>query len=196
MAICQNFIAELVAPDWKAIEVRLVRETPSDIRPYRRHFRTKLRFGAEQAAVIFPAADLARPLADANPVAYAVAREELERMDAASNVSLASKILRVLHRQFISSAGPDGITLQQVARIFMMHPRTLNRRLQAEGATFNQLLAEARYDIARQLLRDTRLQVTEISYLLGYAHTASFDKAFRRWSGTTSSAWRAERHKS
>ena len=191
LAICQNFLTELAGRDWRASEVRLVCETPGDIGPYRRHFRTKMLFGAEQAAIVFPSAYLARPLADANPAAYAKALKDLERMDEASGSFLASKVLRVLRRHLVSSAGPDGIDLQKVAWIFAMHPRTLNRRLRDERTTFAALLAKARYEIARQLLRDTQLRISEISYLLGYAHSASFDKAFRRWSGMTSTSWRA-----
>jgi AraC-like DNA-binding protein len=191
LAICQNILTELAGPDWKASEVRFVRGTPGDIGPYRRHFHTKLLFGAEQAAIVFSPDYLVRPIAGANPAAYAKALKELEHMDEASGSFLASKVLRVLRRQFISSAGPDGIDLQKVAWIFTMHPRTLNRRLRAEGTTFAALLAEARYEIARQLLRDTELQISDISYLLGYAHSASFNKAFRRWSGMTTTLWRA-----
>jgi AraC-like DNA-binding protein len=67
----------------------------------------------------------------------------------------------------------------------------LNHRLRSEGTTFVALLAGARYKIARQLLRDTRMRLTDIATILGYSETASFCRAFQRWSGTTATAWRS-----
>jgi AraC-like DNA-binding protein len=71
--------------------------------------------------------------------------------------------------------------------------RTLNRRLTAGGTSYARLLARARYDVARELLRDTRLPVQDIALVLGYSGTGPFTHAFRRWSGTTAARWR-ERH--
>jgi AraC-like DNA-binding protein len=190
LAIAQNVFNELIGPNWRAREVHFVRGRPTEVHPYRQHFRTQLLFHAEQAALVFASADLARPVATADPGAFLKAQEALARMDERIGDGLTSRVLRVLHRQFIAGAGPEGIDLQKVASILVMHPRTLNRRLQAEGTTFRELLAESRFDIARQLLRDTQLQVADISLLLGYAQTSSFDRAFRRWSGSTSTMWR------
>jgi AraC-like DNA-binding protein len=146
----------------------------------------------ELEARVFPAADLARPTAEADPVAYAQALRELEQMEVSCDARLLrNRILRLLHQLFISGSGLDGIDRQQVAQLFSMHPRTINRRLRAEGTTFNALLAEARYATARQLLHDTHLQITDIACFLGYSQSASFILAFRRWSGTTPTAWRA-----
>ena len=191
LAISLNVLRELAGKGWKATEVRLFRDPPADTEPFRQHFRTRLRFGVEHAAIVFPAADLARSLADANPGAYASALRELDRMDAAGGASLSSKVRRLLRQLFISGSGPDGIDLPKVAQLFALHPRTLNRRVRAEGTTFSALLAEVRHEIARQLLRDTHLQTTNIAFALGYGDSASFTRAFRRWTGTTTTAWRS-----
>ena len=196
LAIANNFVAELARRDWKATEVRLYREKPKNIEPYRRHFRAPLRFSAAHAAIVFPATDLARPLANANPDAYARALRDLEDMDAVCGIDLASKTRHVLRRLFVSGSGADGVDVQTVAQLFALHPRTLHRRLHAEGTTFSALLEESRYEIARQLLRDTQMQATEIACALGYADSTAFTRAFRRWSGTTTTGWRASRRAS
>jgi AraC-like DNA-binding protein len=66
-----------------------------------------------------------------------------------------------------------------------MHHRTLNRRLKAEGTTFQQLLDEVRFEAACQLLDTGHIPITEIAVSLGYAETSAFSRAFRRWSGAT-----------
>jgi AraC-like DNA-binding protein len=193
LAIAYNMIRELAGPGWQATEIRLFRKQPEDIKPFREHFKAALRFEAQQAAVVFPSADLKRPCVGADAEKYAKALADLKSLEDASGIGLADKVRRVLLSLFVTrvnvgAAAPDR-TL--VAELFSMHPRTLNRRLRAEGITLAALLAQARYDIARELLRDTRLPVQDIALILGYAGTAPFSCAFRRWSGTTAASWRA-----
>ena len=84
---------------------------------------------------------------------------------------------------------PD-ISLEAVASELSMHPRTLNRRLHAEGKSFRELINEARFDVARQLLAGTRMDVADIALALGYADPSGFTHAFQRWSGVAPSEWR------
>jgi AraC-like DNA-binding protein len=85
---------------------------------------------------------------------------------------------------------PD-TSLEAVATELSMQPRTLNRRLQAEGKSFRELTNEARFEVARQLLTGTRMEITDIALALGYADPSGFTHAFQRWSGVAPSEWRA-----
>ena len=192
LAISHNVLSELVGKQWKSTEVHMFREPPADIAPFRRHFGSRLRFRTEHAAIVFPTDYLARPLPSADPGAYAKAISKLENMDGANDASLfENKVRRVLYRKLIGGRGPYGIDLDEIAQLFELHPRTLNRRLRAEGTTFITLLNESRCYVAQQLLRDTHLQIAEIAFLLGYAESASFNHAFRRWTGIAASRWRS-----
>ena len=83
-------------------------------------------------------------------------------------------------------------SLESVAGIFSLHPRTLNRRLQGQGTSYRQLREECRQALACQYLRDTQLPVAEIAARLVYADSAAFTHTFRRWSSCTPTAWRAK----
>ena len=85
------------------------------------------------------------------------------------------------------------IKADQVAALLGMHSRTLNRRLNASGIGFQQLLEETRFEIARQMLEYSAAEIGQISETLGYAAPGVFTRAFRRWSGTTPAEWRAAR---
>ena len=194
LVIARNVLSELVGKEWKMTEVRLFREPPQDLELFRRYFGARVRYGTERAGIAFPATMLARPLPGANPSAFADALRDLEEEQSRSEANTFSdNIRRLLHRMFVDGSGSDGIELRAIAQFFALHPRTLNRRLRAEGTTFNALLAKTRYDLARQLLRDTHLRTADIAFLLGYSETASFGHAFHRWSGTTASRWRSSR---
>jgi AraC-like DNA-binding protein len=78
----------------------------------------------------------------------------------------------------------------QVAALFSMHSRTLSRRLNDFGTSFQALLDESRFEVARQMLEDSRTEVKQIAMALDYADASAFTRAFRRWSGTTPAQWR------
>ena len=87
----------------------------------------------------------------------------------------------------------DGTTSgDRLAQQLDMHRRTLNRRLKAQGRTFQSVLDEVRFEVARHLLRETRQSVADITYALGYGDTANFSRAFRRWTGVAPLQWRAQ----
>ena len=71
-----------------------------------------------------------------------------------------------------------------------MHPRTMGRRLEEEGVTFEQLKDEVRLATARELLARTDIAVSDVAATLGYATPSAFVRAFRRWTGGSPSAWR------
>jgi AraC-like DNA-binding protein len=199
LAMLFNILKTLGGPDWKATEVAL-HPVPNwvpdrDLTPYRALFRTRLRVGSQHAAVAFPATCLTRPLAGADAVAYVRILREIEALDALRGLGLRERVRRVLRRLLIAGDPASGTSLGQMAALVGLHPRTFNRRLEAEGASFRALLEETRYRIARQLLRDTLLPAQELALALGYADATAFSRAFRRWSGTSPTRWRATQPK-
>ena len=77
-----------------------------------------------------------------------------------------------------------------LAQMLAIHRRTLNRRLKAEGTTFQRVLDEVRFEIAQDLLSNSSAHLDDIAATLGYAAVTPFMRTFRRWSGTTPGQWR------
>jgi AraC-like DNA-binding protein len=75
--------------------------------------------------------------------------------------------------------------LAQVARQIGMSARTLQRRLGEHGLDFKGLVDDTRRRFALNYLRDRANTPTEIAYLLGYSEVSAFNRAFRRWTGST-----------
>jgi AraC-like DNA-binding protein len=73
----------------------------------------------------------------------------------------------------------------EVADALSMHRRTLNRRLQECGTTFQQVLDETRCEAARQLLCYSKVALDDIAASLAYAGVSPFMRSFRRWTGLT-----------
>jgi AraC-like DNA-binding protein len=67
---------------------------------------------------------------------------------------------------------------------------TLQRRLTEAGLTFQEVLEEARRELARHYLLQSSLELNETAYLLGYENANSFFRAFRHWEGASPVQWR------
>jgi AraC-like DNA-binding protein len=83
-------------------------------------------------------------------------------------------------------------TLQEIASSMGASGRTLQRQLKDRGTTFQKLLDDTRSTLAQQLLRQRRLSMAEVGYLVGYAEPSAFHRAFKRWTGTTPRAYRRD----
>ena len=114
---------------------------------------------------------------------------QVESLERRHGDDFPAQVRSVLHTALMTGHAKA----EQVAAIFGMHSRTLNRRLNAFGVAFQQLVDESRFEIARQMLEYSAIEVGQISDLLGYAAPGVFTRAFRRWSGTTPAEWRAAR---
>ena len=74
-----------------------------------------------------------------------------------------------------------------------MSPRTLQRRLHASGHRFKSVVNETRTKMAKEYLAPGGPSMTEMAFLLGYAELSAFDRAFRRETGMSPTAWRITR---
>ena len=114
-------------------------------------------------------------------------RRALEaKIEAATAGDLIVRLHRALRLLLLNgdSAGDD------VAQQLSLHRRTLNRRLKAQGTTFQKVLDGVRWEISRQLLGTTNISLDDVVAATGYADTSTFVRAFHRWSGTTPAKWR------
>jgi AraC-like DNA-binding protein len=190
-ATLYNILRALCGPDWKPVEIRLAHRRPENAAPFRRFFRAPLIFDAEQYAVVFAATWLGRPLPDTNPQLHRLLQRQIDTLEARHGDDFPEQVRSVLRSALITGHG----NADQVAALFSMHARTLNRRLDTFGVGFRELVDEGRFEIARQMLEDSAMPVSQIAALLDYADASAFTRAFRRWSGTTPARWRLARNR-
>src|SRR6185312_6956222 len=75
--------------------------------------------------------------------------------------------------------------MSQVAHALGLSVRSLRRRLEAEGETFNAVANEAAAIIAKHLLEDKHKSIQEAAFEMGFADASGFHRAFKRWTGVT-----------
>jgi len=189
LAVAHRTLCELCGPAWKPLAVQLARSRPEVTLPYQRFFGVRPDFDAERSAIVFASSWLDQPIAGADPVLHRIMEKAVHQMEVSEPDSLAAQVRRALYPMVLSGTA----TLASTARLFSLHERTLRRRLEVDGTTFHQLLNEARFEVAQQFLRETRLPAAEIAAILGYSNPGTFSRAFRGWSGSAPRQWRERR---
>ena len=165
-----------------------LQRAPAHRELYESHFLCPVKFKANQNALVFSKADTELPFVTYNADLLATIAPQLE---AELKQQLAEKNLREqvkgILKRLLAGQRPD---IHHVARELHVSTRTLQRHLTEDGATFQQLMEEARRELARHYLLHSSLELNETAYLLGYEDANSFFRAFHKWEGTTPGQWR------
>ncbi len=187
LAIGCTMLRKLCGPMFSLSGASLTHPAPLDALPYDNYFGVAVEFGAEENLLRFPARWLSHRLDGADERLRATLERQLHASSEQPSGS-AQHMRKVLHTLLQTGEA----TQERLAQLFAMHRRTINRRLQAEGTTFRELVDEVRYEVARTLLESTGKPVAAIAGMLNYADASAFTRAFRRWSGTTPAQWRTQ----
>jgi AraC-like DNA-binding protein len=184
LALCRWMTGKPIRPR----EIRLQGPPPADLAPYQQVFQAPLRFNAEHYGLIFERGDLEAPLPSAN--------EALAQLHDRFAGDYLARFCgsRVTHqaRQMLCRLLPQGEPRREVvAQALHLSQRTLQRRLQEEGTSYQQLLDDTRRELAEQYLAQPNLTLLEVAYLLGFADPSNFFRAFRRWFEETPGEYRA-----
>lgn len=186
LAQLQSVLLRYCGSKFSASEIRFPRRPPADLKPYVGHFgRAKLVFNSDDAAFVFPSSHLDHRNEKADPGVYRFLAASQLRANSKSE-SLLERIGRAL-RFMITDGDVDTDAL--AARVGLDR-RTLLRKLRQEGVNLPALVADARFEAARQLLVNTDLPIGKIAHSLGYADASAMSRAFTRRSGEPPKAFR------
>lgn len=156
--------------------------------PHRAVFGAPVEFSAREDAVWFSSALLSATLRRGDPALSAYFREQVEAALAQRGEprdDLLSLLRRLLARDLARVP-----SLEEAARALGLGARTLRRRLDDAGTSFQEALDALRAEVARQHLGRPRLPIAEVAYLLGYSEPSAFHRAFKRWTGETPAQFR------
>jgi AraC-like DNA-binding protein len=189
VAMMLNVMRVLSGPGFTPIEARFAHRKPEDVQPFREFFKVPLRFDADHYALVFASDWLDSRVPGADAELQRLLQKQVDALEAQHGADFPEAVRSVLRSALLTGQA----SADQVAALFSMHSRTLGRRLEDSGTSFQELVDMVRFEIARQMLEDTSLNIGEIAEALGYTRASAFTRAFRRWSSATPAAWRAKR---
>ena len=173
--------------------VRFTHQAPADVSAHAAFFGVDVTFGAAENALELHAEDLALPLprADAQLGAFLrdAANKALAQRDVAAEESMLDRARAIIAEEL--ARGVPAIDV--VARRLATSSRTLRRRLEEHGTSFRELLDATRAELARSYVRDRKMALAEVAFMLGFSEPSTFHRAFKRWTKMTPAAWRSAR---
>ena len=165
-------------------------EPREHVKAIERHLGCPVVCGAPRNAIVFRGADAQRPFVTRNAELLAMLapqfEEELKLENGDENFV---ERVRIAIQEKLTGRRP---TIEDIADALHISSRTLQRRLQDEGLSFQRVLEEARHHLARHYLNNSFLELNEAAYLLGYNDANSFVRAFRTWEGIPPARWREQ----
>lgn len=149
---------------------------------YARAFGCECSFGAQQAALRIEQSALALPLSEQNPQLQQLTRDLAEHRFARSGAATSlDEQVRVLVRQGL---GAGDCSRKGIALALGLHPRTLQRRLEAQGQRFDVLLDDVRQEMLLSLMSlHAALPLGQIAAMLGYSEQSVLSRSCQRWFG-------------
>ncbi|GAB3541500.1 AraC family transcriptional regulator [Spirosoma fluminis] len=152
-----------------------------DYQEYERVLRCRSVNEGDTYALVFDGRYRDVPILTAN---YELQQLLLQKASAMSNSLEAGQSLKERICTFLLANAYLGIpTLDGIAANFNTSSRSLQRRLQEEGVTYQQLADSIRKSLALHYLESGKYPIKEISYILGYNEISAFTRAFKRWTG-------------
>jgi AraC-like DNA-binding protein len=170
--------------DFKPISVNFVHPEPSCSEQFFDYFKSEVNFDKSRDSIVFSLADIDKRLSGSNPNL------------ASLNEKVITKYLsgldkdNILHRvkACITDMLQSGsVVSDAVAKNLGLSKRSLQRRLQEEGTSFMTLKDEVRKELSHNYVRDSKIDIIEIAFLLGYSDQSAFSRSYKRMTGMSPS---------
>jgi AraC-like DNA-binding protein len=155
---------------------------------YRQFFGCDVHFEQKADGLVLTEDDLLCPVVDPDSRVYEMATSFIETRFPHMEASIQTRV-RSLIEQYI---GSKDCTNERVAADFCLHPRTLQRRLRAEGTSFEDLKDEIRRDLALRFIQNGDMPLKRVAEKLGYAETSVLSRSCFRWFSSSPRELRAQ----
>jgi len=179
----------LTRRDLVPLAVELITPPPGDDGRYRAAFGVTPRFGQPANRFLLSEADLRSPIPTHNPGLWALHERLVETELGQLGQTLTSTRVRTEIARVLHLGEPRR---EDIATRLHLTDRTLQRRLQAESVSYQQLLDDTRRELACQHLSAERRSLAEIADLLGFADQSNLFRACKRWFGMPPGQYRTQ----
>lgn len=181
--IVLEMLRRISAEDFTPLRVLMTHSQISSDTTYREYLPCPVVFEASRNEIVFPSSALSKKI-QGDEQAYALAEQYLGSQ--VDHDAVSGQV-----REIVGKLLPLGqADLNRVAGVLLIHPRTLQRRLQAEGTGFDEVLAEVRRSRTTELIAGTDLPMSVIARELGYSEQSSFARSCVQMFGRSPSALR------
>ena len=191
MTVALNTLRIMVGSQWTPQEVQFAHQAPSQMAEHHRVFGAPVSFGGETNAFVVEREFVEREVPAADPRLYRILKRYLESV--LNEMPQEDSLLASVRKSIAESMRDGDPKIARVSKKVAMSPRTLQRQLKEYGVDFKKLTDDTRRRFATHYLKDRKNTLTEIAFLLGYSEVSAFNRAFKRWTGSTPLDYRRRR---
>jgi AraC-like DNA-binding protein len=180
-----SIVQSVAGPAWRPAEMTFVAPRRPSIAAQEAYPDTRLLVGQPHASILVASDVLAR---SSPAIGMRADRSSVEVLGADETFGWSfPAALRSAIRPYLADGYP---ALPLMAEVVGLSSRTLQRRLRRCGRTYSDLVQEARFDLARQMLVDPAARVIDVAMAAGYENPQHFARAFRQLTGVSPTAYR------
>lgn len=190
MSILWYRLHQLIGKDQTRFNwVELARPKPRDRKAYE-CFECPVHFDAEKTRVSLPLAQLYIPLKQPDHVLRTILERQAKQ--SLEDVPQQDDLIEQVNLLIITALKQQRANIEWIAEKMNMSVRQLQKILKQHGRSFSDCLNAVRIRLAQQYLADINLSITDVAFLLSYNEAASFNRAFKGWTGLNPSQWRQQ----
>jgi AraC-like DNA-binding protein len=174
--------------DLAPLEIHFTHPKPADTSRHEQLFLCPLHFGAPATQIVMSKQSLEKPLGGAEPLLATLSTQRAETLlqELSHPHDTAARVRQLLSAE----TALRNVSAQLIAKRLGIGTRTLARRLSDENTSYREVLNEVRKDIALAEITRGERTTADIAYSLGFASPQGLYRAFRRWTGGSTSAYR------
>lgn len=161
---------------------------PAQLRRYLDAFGCPAYFNQPESLLVLQPRALDLPMPHGDPQLFEVLEQHVRKVMEQRQAS--PSVLDLVRSQLHQLLQRGDASRERLAEGMGMTARTLHRKLQEAGTSYRELLDGLRLEKARNLLRDSSLDIQEVAQRAGFDESASFTRWFRLREGTTPSEFR------
>lgn len=178
----------LVGQSFSPQRVEFSHAAPIDISEYEEFFGCPVVFGAQNSCLHYAPVTTDLQVPNASEELLLLLRERADRLlaNVSHSSAIAARIASLMATQLNNSVPDKSLIAVQLG----MSERTLQRRLQQEGTSYQAILDQTRHYMARELLKNTAIPLAELASQLGFTEPSAFYRAFKKWEGKTPGQYR------
>ena len=189
LAMITTLCRHCATPEFGPTSVEFQHAAPADPSKHGEVFKCPVNFSAAANRLSFPASFLSLPLPKADAGLCAVLDRHAE--DLLVKYPPRDSVIDQVRNALANELCGGDPSLERIATDLNLTPRTLQRKLQELGTSYNDVLDQMRRQLSMRYLRDPRMAICEVAYMLGFSESSSFHRAFKRWTGVTPKEFRS-----
>lgn len=191
LSIACHWLRQICGREFKINQLLLPFSVPTYERSYERWLHAPVRFNCQEVSVVFPAYWLDKQLHQSNPHIMTMIHTEVKNLaEKINNRALLSDRIR---QALVQNRIEFSATQKEVAELFHISSRTLNRHLQQEGTSLKSILTQSRIEEAKKLLMDNKQSIEQIAMKIGFSGRRTLDRIFIKYVGMSPAQYRSKR---